>query len=476
MSEEAVTKQVTGKLIIGLTGNIATGKSAVMRLAADRGALTIDADEVTHQVLNTDAEMQTNIAVAFGSRVRLEDGRIDRHALGNIVFNDANAMRDLEAMLHPVVRQHIFQQIDETEADTIMIEAIKLLEGDLTDACHQIWVTRCSHKRQMDRLQICRGLDKDGAEHRIHAQAPQEEKVAMADVVIETDGLMVDTEKQFDLFWTRLPSPATVAAKDLTIVTTKAAPMAATRPATPSAATEKPATPARSKPDLSRLKGAGAKLRSKQAREKAAKAKAAAKEAAMETADTVIDPTPVAPPPLPAVDVPFELVAPEDRPDDLEVRRARPSDIPSILLLIHKATEGVVRMKRSDLMLALSERSYFIGQVGAQVSAVIGWSIESGITQMDQIYIHPPEAAGLTGPAIIEEIGKSAFQHMCELLVVFLPNGGPNYLHELYESQGYRTADLDKMVGSWRQAIQEARPENTDFLIKILADRESHPV
>ena len=471
MSEEIETKQVTGKLIIGLTGNIATGKSAVMRLAADRSALTIDADDVTHHILNTDAEIQNSIAVAFGARVRREDGRIDRNTLGNIVFNDSRALRDLEAILHPAVRQHIFQQIAETEANIIMIEAIKLLEGNLSDSCHQVWVTRCSAKRQMDRLQICRGLDKDGAEHRIRAQAPQEEKVAMADVVIETDGLMVDTEKQFDLFWTRLPDTTTVAAKELIIVKTKVEPEA--RADAPSAA-ETPDTLARAKSDLSRLKGAGAKLRAKRERERAAKAKPAA----TETADTVTptEPTPMAPTPLPAVDVPFELVTPEDRPDDLEVRRARPSDIPSILLLIHKATEGAVRMKRSDLMMALSERSYFIGQVGVQISAVFGWSIESGVTNIDQIYIHPPEAAGLTGPAIIEEIGTSAFQHMCELLVVFLPKGGPNYLQELFESQDYRTADLDKMVGSWRQAIQEAQPENTDFMIKVLADRESHPV
>ncbi|MCB8943181.1 MAG: dephospho-CoA kinase [Ardenticatenaceae bacterium] len=471
MSEQTTMKQITGKLIIGLTGNIATGKSAVMHLAADRGALTIDADAVVHEILNNDAEMQTNIAVAFGSRVRREDGRIDRKILGNIVFNDPAALRDLEKMLHPAVRQHIYQQIDETKATTIMIEAIKLLDGDLFDACHQVWVTRCSEKRQMERLQICRGLDKEAAEHRIHAQSSQEEKVALADVVIETDGLMVDTEKQFDLFWTRLPNPATVEAKELAVVTGKAAPSKPMR--TPPSTEAKTEAPAKAKPDLSRLKGAGAKLRAKQEREKAVR-----READKDDGETAVSAaeTPPAPPPLPAVDAPFNLVLPDDRPADLEVRRARPSDIPSILLLIHKATDGVVRLKRADLLMALSERSYFIGQVGAQISAVVGWSIESGVTKIDQIYIHPPEAAGLTGPAIIEEIGKSAFQHMCELLVVFLPANGPNYLRELFESQDYRTADLNKMVGSWRQAIQEAQPPHTDFMIKVLAERESHPV
>ena len=474
MSEEAVIKRQTGKLIIGLTGNIATGKSAVMRLAAAEGALTIDADKLVHRILDTDSGIQDNVVAAFGSRVRQKDGRIDRKILGNIVFYDRTAMRDLEAMLHPIVRQQVFQQIDATEATIIMVEAIKLLEGDIADACHQIWVTRCREEVQMERLRVCRGLDPDSAALRIHTQSSQEEKVAMADVVIETDGLMVDTEKQFTLFWNRLPDPAKVQAKELPIIPdTTASTAASPAPSTP-VAQAKAGERAGVKPDLSRLKGAGAKLRAKREKDKAVRrqTKDEEDEATTETAT----PAPVAPPPLPAVDADFNLVLPEDRPSELEVRRARPSDIPSILLLIHKATNGAVRMKRGDLLLALSERSYFIGQVGTEVSAVIGWSIESGVTKMDQIYIHPPEAAGLTGPPIIEEIGKSAFQHMCELMVVFLPAQGPDYLRQLFDSQGYRTADIQKMVGSWRQAIQEAQPPDTDFLIKVLADRESHPV
>lgn len=470
MSEQAETKTITGKLILGLTGNIATGKSAVLRLADERGALTIDADKLVHRLMDSDEAIQKQVTAAFGAEVQREDGRIDRKALGNIVFDNKAALLNLEAILHPAVRRHIFQQIDESDASIIMVEAIKLLEGDLADACHQIWVTRCSQTVQMERLRVCRGLDTESASMRIRTQSPQEEKVAMADVVIETDGLLADTERRFELFWSRLPNPATVKPKDLIIPPATTASMVAPT----AAATETSPAKPKAKLDLSRLKGAGAKLQAKREREKV-QLKAKEQEAPDVTADAP-DPTPVAPPPLPAVDVPFTLVNPEDRPADLEVRRARPSDIPSILLLIHKATNGAVRMKRSDLMMALSERSYFIGQVGVDISAVFGWSIESGVTKIDQIYIHPPEVAGLTGPALIDEIGKSAFQHMCELLVVFLPQGGPQYLIELFESQDYRVADMSKMVGSWRQAIEEAQPPNTDFLIKILAGRESHPI
>ncbi len=461
MSDQVEMKRQEGKLIIGLTGNIATGKSAVMKMAAAQKALTIDADKLVHEIMDSDEETQSAIAMAFGTRVRKKDGRIDRRALGYVVFNDPSAMRDLEGMIHPIVRERVFQQIDESDASIILIEAIKLLEGDIADQCHQIWVTRCSQQRQMDRLRVCRGMDNDAAGDRIKAQPPQEEKVALADVVIETDGLMTDTERQFEHAWQRLPDPATVEAKEL--------------PITPSDAPKKAAkSEPKSEPikaDLSKLAGAGAKLRAKRDKEKAAKK---AQESEGTQADAPAKKRIIDPPP--AVEGEIELVAEADRPENLEVRRARPNDIPSILFHIHKATDGAVRMKRADMLMSFSERSYFIGQVGSEITAVIGWSIEAGMTKMDEIYIHPPEAIGLTGAAIVEAIEKSAFQHMCEYLVVYLSPDAPANVRQLYDAMDYRTAEISKMVGSWRQSINEFQPDNTYFLIKILSGRESHPV
>ncbi|MCZ7674482.1 MAG: dephospho-CoA kinase [Chloroflexi bacterium] len=135
--------------------------------------------------------------MAFGSEVREENGRINRKKLGEIVFNDPAALRDLETMVHPAVRQVVAQRIQESEAAVVVMEAIKLLEGELAQACHQIWVTRCTKQRQLQRLMICRGWDAETSTMRVKAQPPQEEKVALADVVIDTDGLMTETEAQF---------------------------------------------------------------------------------------------------------------------------------------------------------------------------------------------------------------------------------------------------------------------------------------
>ena len=189
------------RVILGLTGNIATGKSAVMRLAAERGALTIDADKVVHELLNGDATIQAAVAEAFGPEVRRADGRIDRATLGRVVFGDAGKLRQLEGLLHPATRAEIARRVAAADAPVVMIEAIKLLEGPLATMSDQIWVTTCARATQMERLRVCRGMDEASAAARIDAQPPQADKLARADVVIHTDGLMADTQAQFEAAW-----------------------------------------------------------------------------------------------------------------------------------------------------------------------------------------------------------------------------------------------------------------------------------
>lgn len=192
------------RVILGLTGNIATGKSAVMRLAAERGAQTIDADRVVHELLDGDPAIQVAVVEAFGPVVRRADGRIDRAALGWVVFGNAEQLSRLEGLLHPAVRAEIARRVASSAAPVVMIEAIKLLEGPLAAACDQIWVTACYRATQMERLRVCRGMDEEAAAARVDAQSPQADKVARADVVITTDGLMNDTQAQFEAAWSGL--------------------------------------------------------------------------------------------------------------------------------------------------------------------------------------------------------------------------------------------------------------------------------
>jgi dephospho-CoA kinase len=99
------------------------------------------------------------------------------------------------------VRGEIARRVADTKAEIVMIEAIKLLEGPLASMCDQIWVTACSRETQLARLRVCRGMDEATANARIDAQSAQAEKIARADRVIWTDGLMVDTQAQFETAW-----------------------------------------------------------------------------------------------------------------------------------------------------------------------------------------------------------------------------------------------------------------------------------
>lgn len=195
------------KYIIGLTGNIATGKSAVMNLAIQRGVLALDADKIVHEILESDGEVQEAIVNIFGPTVRQADGRIIRPTLGKIVFSNPQALRQLEAITHPAVHRQLTLRIKESQSSIVMIEAIKLLEGKLHGICQMIWVTRCSRERQIERLRICRGMDEESAIMRVDSQAPQEDKLLHADVVIDTDGVMDDTRRQFEQAWSRVPQP-----------------------------------------------------------------------------------------------------------------------------------------------------------------------------------------------------------------------------------------------------------------------------
>lgn len=405
--DEAEVIAFENKVIVGLTGNIATGKSAVMRLAGMHDALTLDADKIVHEIMNTDTEMQAALAVAFGSEVRRANGRIDRRALGKIVFNDPEALKDLERMIHPEVHRCIAEQIQASDADVVFVEAIKLLDGKLRDLCHQIWVTRCSPQRQLERLRVCRGMDTQEAAARIKQQGPQAEKVALADTVIDTEGYMRDTEVQFEMAWRRLPDPASAETKTLSL-----RPRSGLQKQTDSAANGTAAPSGKTAPPLTQV----------------------------------------------------------DVPENVLVRRAKPSDIPGILLLIQRATDGAVKMKRGDLLLALSERGYLIGQEETTISTVMGFSIDSQVARIDAVYIYPEAQVTVTGTAVLAEVEQSAFHHMCEIILVFLPTNAPGWMQQIFTTAQYETAVPGTLARNWQEAIAESQPENTTCLFKILRD------
>jgi dephospho-CoA kinase len=207
-----------GKTVIGLTGNIATGKSVVRRMLEHLGAYTIDADALAHRVIAKGAPGYQPVLDKFGKWLLDPDGQINRARLGRLVFADSQALAQLEDIIHPFVVQAIDLLVRRATQNVVVIEAIKLLETDLRNKCDSIWVTEADPKVQMERLVQKRGMSAEDALQRIHSQSPQQEKTAAATVVLKNNGSIEDLWKQVDAAWKRLlPAPqAEPAARTLT--------------------------------------------------------------------------------------------------------------------------------------------------------------------------------------------------------------------------------------------------------------------
>ncbi len=194
------------KTIIGLTGNIAVGKSLVLAQLAGLGAAAIDADRVAHQVLLRGGAAFERVLEAFGGGILGADGEIQRSALGDIVFADGAQLRRLEAITHPAIRQEIDRRIRDASADVVVIEAIKLLEGELRNAVDAVWVVDAAPASQLERLMDARGLSYAEAQRRIDLQNSQADKLQQADVIIANDGSADDTRAQVERAWQQVSS------------------------------------------------------------------------------------------------------------------------------------------------------------------------------------------------------------------------------------------------------------------------------
>lgn len=191
----------SGPLLVGLTGPIGCGKSTVAQMFAARGAVVIDADQLTREVTDVGEPALAAIAERFGPGVIRADGSLDRAALGRRVFADAGEMRALEAIVHPAVRPRILAALEAAAASgarLVVLEAIRLVEGGYVDLVDEVWLVTCDPAVQRARL-AARGLDPAETERRIATQAGLLERVApVAARVIDTTGTLDVTEAAVD--------------------------------------------------------------------------------------------------------------------------------------------------------------------------------------------------------------------------------------------------------------------------------------
>lgn len=198
-------------LTVGLTGGIGSGKSAVSRLLAERGAVVVDADLVAREVVEPGTPGLTRIVERFGGQVLRPDGTLDRAALGATVFADPEALRDLNAIVHPLVGERtavLLEQAREQGAQVVVHDVPLLVENGLAPMYDAVVVVAASPQTQLDRLVRLRGMAPEEAQQRIDAQAPLADKLAVATHVLDNDGPLEALAPQVDRLWAELQERA----------------------------------------------------------------------------------------------------------------------------------------------------------------------------------------------------------------------------------------------------------------------------
>ena len=220
--------------VIGLTGNIGTGKSVVRKMLEHLGAFGIDADGLAHAAMARGAPAHAPVVKAFGEWILGADGQINRATLGGVVFANPQALARLEAIVHPIVSQAIDLLISRATQPVVVVEAIKLLESGLATETNAVWVVNAPPEAQLARLTQKRKMARAAARQRIEAQPAQRDKMARAHVVVENGGSFDETWAQVQAAWpihevvarpARRPTPSAPS--------TEVAPAPGTRPLAP---------------------------------------------------------------------------------------------------------------------------------------------------------------------------------------------------------------------------------------------------
>lgn len=188
-------------MILGLTGGIATGKSLVSDYFKSKGYPVIDADQVSRQVVEAGSLGLSQVADHFGSHILFENGELDRKKLGQLIFSDSEKRKELNAIMHPLIRSEVLKQLNQLKKegyDLIVLDLPLLFESSYEDQVDQVMVVHINKDLQLKRLMKRNDLSQREALQRIHSQMPLEEKMKKSQVLIDNSGTKKETFQQIN--------------------------------------------------------------------------------------------------------------------------------------------------------------------------------------------------------------------------------------------------------------------------------------
>lgn len=193
--------------IIGLTGGIGSGKSTISQFLKEFGAAVYDLDKIGHDVIQKNGTAYHEVIKAFGNKILAADSEIDRAALGKVVFNNPEALKRLNSIVHPCIDRQIdeiIKSIQRRHSQVVVFEAAAMLEAGRAWQADEIWVVTAPEDNVIQRIKNRPGYDEDVARSRIHSQMTNGERLKKADVVINNDGTAEDLKNKVKAEWDEL--------------------------------------------------------------------------------------------------------------------------------------------------------------------------------------------------------------------------------------------------------------------------------
>ncbi len=430
-------QSVKNSYLIGLTGNLGSGKSTVRRILEQLGARGIDADALAHTVMARGAPAWCAIVETFGADILTFNGRIDRQKLGARVFADAEGLKKLEAIVHPAVGALIKQIVREESAPVIVIEAIKLLEARLHLWCDSIWVVTCKPEVQIQRVMRDRQMSEADARARLAAQSPAEEKIKSANVVIDNSGDEAATRAQIEKAWRAihpetardksvwlydLPPSAVISTPPPAPVVIEAAPPQAQPPPTPVWAKGRPSAVTK----LEVEQGEGSQ---------------------------------------PSLQVPAWARVEAD----IEIRRARRSDLDALSVAFAKLDNRPQPLARAEVLKRFGERGYFISTADNRIIALTAWEAENLVAIVREIWVESADAAPVVLPKLFAAIEREARELACEVILLLINENAFTLAAEALAA-GYSQQELQALHPVWQSVAQERMRRTDQIWLKRLRE------
>jgi len=412
--------------IIGLTGNIATGKSTVCNILEQLGARVIDADNVAHAVLKRGSPAWRGVVDAFGYDILNYDGAVDRRKLGAVVFADASKLKTLERITHPAVGSELALMVRDalnapgSDQEVMIVEAVKLYEAGMHEFMDALWVVTAPVAEQKRRLIQDRGMSPSDADARLRAQPSLEDKVKRANVVINNGGSIEDTRVEVLRAFVAI-DPAQARDKSELLLRWLRIAAPATEP----------------------------------------------------TAPEIVASAPAQTPPPPTAPAPTTAEAPNN---EWVVRRAKPSDARMLADLLETIEERTEPLTRAEMLERQGKYGFWFVRTGDETIALAAWQAENLAALVRELWVAKVDDAPRAFPLLLQAIEAEANALTCEVVVLLVSQRAAAFAEIAANAAGYEITTLDELHKLWRSVIEPLLQGDEILYAKRLREMVTKPI